>query len=404
MVGMCVDIYVGCQCGFRTTADIVKYLNGRLKWGLSETPSMGSIKNWVEKSGYSVYKEPSSKYQEDDYALITDESMMIGSEKLLLTLGMKANKERETALSFQDIDVLDISVKPSWNAEKIAEVLANIEDKINKPPSYVLSDNASTISKAIRIQEYEHVRDIGHTLAMFIERKYKNDASFIAYTKAISGVKFRENMKPVSYLLPPKQRVIARFMNIASNIDWSKKILKSFDLLSESEQKVFSFMTEHNQIVEELYEITKACNEISKHLKNNGLSHKTIKDCYKMIEPLHTSKFSGVIEISECFMKYLMELHNKLPNKNSNWYVSSDIVESLFGSYKSRKSSNPLDGVTRQVMILPVLTRINPKTGISNICFKSALESNSLSDLKQWSYSNLTENLAVKRRKILNAA
>ena len=404
LVGFCVDMYVGCHCGLRTTSRIINYLNERLKWGLTDIPSMGSIKNWVEKSGYSIYKEPSLKHQEDDYAIVTDESMMIGSEKMLLTLGMKANKDKDSALVLQDVEVLDISVERSWNAEKIADVFANVEDKLKKEPSYVVSDNACTISKAIRTQGYKHIRDVGHTLAMFIERKYKNDTSFKAYTKALSGVKLRENMRPASYLLPPKQRAIARFMNITPCIQWSKKILKSFDLLSENEQNVFNFLKEHHGIIEELHEITQASNEISKRLKNNGLSNKTIKECHKIINSLLSSKYKGVVDVAEGFVRYLTEEQNKLPDKKSTWQISSDVVESLFGNYKGRKSSNPLNGVTGQVMIIPMLTKIDTKTGVSNICFKNALEKYFLSDLRQWANYNLTENLTVKRRKILNAA
>lgn len=365
---------------------------------------MGSIKNWVEKSGYSIYNEPKEKYYGEDYAIITDESMMLGSEKLLLTLGVKAHKDNDGALSFQETEVLDISVKRSWNGEKIKGVFADIENKVKKSPCYALSDNASTISKAVKEQGYEHIRDVGHTLAMFIERKYKNNDLFVAYTKAIAGVRFRENMKPTGYLLPPKQRVIARFMNIAPIVQWSKQILKCFDKLSENERAVFSFVKDHRQIIEELNEIILVCEDISACLKNKGLSYKTIKACQKTVKSMQGSKIKGVADISECFGQYLIELKNKLPDKDAIWHVSSDIIESSFGSYKNRKSCNPLDGVTRHVLILPILTRLNTKTGIININCKNALEQNLLSDLSRWSVDNLSDSMAVKRRKILKAA
>lgn len=404
IVGLSVDIYVGCQCGYRSTAQIVSYLNNRLNWGLSQTPSMGSIYNWVLKSGYSVYTERSLDYQEGDYAIITDESMMIGSEKMLLSIGVKAEKENQGALSYKEVSIQDISIERSWNSEKITGVLAGIEDKLGKAPTYVISDNASTIKKAVKTQEYTHIQDISHTLAMYLERMYKNNPSFKAYTKALSDVKFRENMRPASFLLPPKQRVIARFMNIAPCIEWSQKILKSFDLLSKSEQETFNFIKGHTEIIGELYEVTQACKDISNCLKNKGLSYSTIDECRKIIETMKTSNYIGVVKMANNIDEYLNELQNKLPKRNFNWHTSSDIIESLFGKYKSRKSCNPLDGVTRQVLILPLLTRMNPKTGMLDICYKNALEQNLLSDLKQWEKDNLTENLTVKRRKVLNAA
>ncbi len=365
---------------------------------------MGSIKNWVEKCGYSIYKEPLTQYKEEDYAIITDESMMIGSEKMLLTLGMRAEKKRKNTLSFQDVDVLDISVGRSWNGERIANVFSKIEEKIGKAPSYVLGDNASIITKAARKQQYIHIPDVGHTLAMFIERKYKNDKSFIAYTKAIAKVKNRESMRPVSYLLPPKQRVLARFMNITPCIIWAKQILSSYNALTEEEQSVFAFIKDHTLIIEELHEVTQAVTTISSYLKSKGASSISIKECLRIISFMSNSKYPGVVELSFTFKQYLADLKKKLPNQDQTWHVSSDIIESCFGKYKGRKSCNPLDGVTRQVLILPILTKLNTNSKKINVDFKQALEMNFLSDLKHWSSHNLTENLTVKRRRVLNVA
>jgi hypothetical protein len=76
----------------------------------------------------------------------------------------------------------------------------------------------------------------------------------------------------------------------------------------------------------------------------------------------------------------------------------------MFGYYKSRKSPNLLNGVTTRVCILPVLTKMDSRTGRSTICFKSALEHVFLRDLHDWKVNNLTENLTVKRKKTLNSA
>jgi hypothetical protein len=111
IVSLCVEMYVHCRCGLRTTRAMLVYLNERLKWDLPSIPCHNSIKNWVEKSGYAVYHEPEMEEYEDGYAVIVDESMMIAGEKMLLTLGIPAKKTGDKALTFNDINVLDIGVK-----------------------------------------------------------------------------------------------------------------------------------------------------------------------------------------------------------------------------------------------------------------------------------------------------
>jgi hypothetical protein len=75
----------------------MELLNRYLGWHLESIPSPNSIKNWAQKSGYSIYEEADSKDFPAGYAIIVDESMMVGSEKLLLTLGVPAAKTKDEA-------------------------------------------------------------------------------------------------------------------------------------------------------------------------------------------------------------------------------------------------------------------------------------------------------------------
>jgi transposase-like protein len=380
------------------------YLNTRFQWNLPSIPCHNSIKNWVEKSGYAIYQEPKMEEYKDGYAEIVDESMMIASEKMLLTLGIPAKKTGDKALTFNDVDVLDISVKKTWNSQSIAEVLETTEEKMEAPPEYVVSDNASTITKAVRAKGYTHLRDVGHSLALSVEREYKKEEAFGLFIKEIGEVKFREIMRPDAYLLPPKQRTIARFMNLSSSIDWARKMLSAFSRLTSEEQETFKFLFNHVPIITELHILFEAINSISKILKTNGLSHENIKICLEKMEPLLFCPHKRVAAVAQNCINYLNAEKGKLPDEHTVWSISSDGIESLFGYSKSRKSPNSLNGVTRQVLLLPLRTKVDAKTGTSNICFKSALETIFLKDLNTWQKKYLTENLTVKRSKLLMAS
>lgn len=98
--------------------------------------------------------------------------MMIGSEKLLLTLAMPAINAG-SAITEKDITIVDISIAKSWNGTSIKNVLEKVADKIGHKPEYVISDNGFTVCKAVRDAGYAHHSDISHTLGMFLERVYK---------------------------------------------------------------------------------------------------------------------------------------------------------------------------------------------------------------------------------------
>jgi hypothetical protein len=218
-----------------------------LNWDL-DIPCHNSIENWVKKSGLSIYKEPKNKNVDEDYALVVDESMMIGSQKMLLTLGVKAQHEG-SPLSHGDAEVLGMSVRQSWNSEAICSELDDASSRLNRRPSYVISDNASVMNKSIRDFNVPHIRDISHTLGMFMERVYKKSEEFNNYMKELAQVKFREVMTPVAYLLPPKQRTIARFMNLSKVVDWSGKILENYTKLTKKERNTFSFIPRYASLM-----------------------------------------------------------------------------------------------------------------------------------------------------------
>ena len=48
-------------------------------------------------------------------------------------------------------------------------------------------------------------------------------------------------MKDAAYLLPPKQRAIARFMNMSGTVSWAIKLLNAFNNLNPTEQQIFNW-------------------------------------------------------------------------------------------------------------------------------------------------------------------
>jgi len=404
VVRLCISLVCGCGLGLRTAIKVLKLLNELFHLGLEELPCHNSIRGWIEKSGYFTYIQSELKSSGTPYGGIIDESMQIGSEKLLLSLGVKADKTNDLPLRMNDVEVLDISVERSWTGSLICDKLKEIGTSMGNAPVYVISDNASIMNKGVRESSLIHLRDVGHTLAMFLERQYKDAPDFLSFMKELAKVKNREIMRPVAYLLPPKQRIIARFMNLTPCLQWAGKMLLHFDDLSKEEQQIFKFLKNHRLLINELNEIVGVFNRISQSLKEKGLSHESVKVSVQELQPLTVSSFPRISQAAKECRSYLQEEAKKLSTEKSVWHISSDIIESIFGVYKERKSPNPLNGVTPYVLMLPLLTKSNPESGCFRVDFKNALESVFLRDIEKWEQDNLSENLVVKRRNKLIAA
>jgi hypothetical protein len=403
VVSLSVRLYIELGCGFRGVVKVLSVLGQQLGWEFPSVPHRNSIENWVKKSGFAVYKEPGQKIAPSDYAMIVDESMMIGSEKLLLTLGVKATKNQPVPVGHQDVEVLGISVKPSWNSRSITEDLQKSMQKMKATPRYIISDNCSSLTKGIKDTGVAHIRDVSHTLGMFLERIYKNDPEFTAYMKAVSGVRFQHIMNPIAYLLPPAQRTMARFLNLTAVAEWSARMLENFHRLTAGEQRIFGFVPRYAWLIGELSEVLSCVNQIQREIKCRGLSHQTIRRCQLLIDQHLCYKNDRVIRLIEEIRDYLKAQVRKMGAAEPGWNASSDVIESLFGTYKARKASNKLYGVTSFVLILPLKTRIN-SMNTDSLDFKKSLESVSLAQIKTWEKETLTENLVTKRNKALKYA
>jgi len=65
---------------------------------------------------------------------------MLGSEKMLLALGVEAEKPDNDALKHDDVKVLNIAVDNKWNSETAKENLEETEKKVGHRPLYAISD------------------------------------------------------------------------------------------------------------------------------------------------------------------------------------------------------------------------------------------------------------------------
>ena len=395
MVSLCIELYLFLGCGLDKISTLLEILNNRLQLGLEEIPCANSIGNWVKKGGLDSYTRTAEGIDKN-YAVIVDESMMLGSEKMVLSLCTQAEKTNDNALCGRDVKVLDISVSDRWNSTKIKDIFTDIEEKTEAKPVYVVSDNDTKLKKSIREMGYCHIPDVGHTLALAVENVYKTEPDFIAFSTELSAVKVKEVMRPASYLLPPRQRTIARFMNLSASIKWGIRLLKNYSKLTEEEQKVFSFVKTYRQLINELYNVFTQVNTVLERVKNNGISVKEAEEC---IKTMNANPCQSVREqkVMESIKTYLMETSAKIVTQDSVWQASSDIIESIFGTYKARKSKNPLHGITTYVLLLPMLTKMDENNKLTDFNCKQALEGVLLRDLTNWRDKHLTENLAIKR-------
>ena len=399
MVALSVAFYSRLSVGSRQVVEIFNILNEFMGGMFGKVPAYTSIGYWTQELGLSVYKESCSLFKDKRYALVIDESMMIGSEKLLLTLAVSADNEGHV-ISEKDIVIVDISIAKSWKGTTIKDVLKKVAEKIGHDPEYVISDNGSTIGKAVRDAGYKHHLDISHSLGMFLERVYKNEPDFQELSKKVSDARLKYNMQEVAFIQPPSQRSIARFINMSKWIEWASRMQYVYHTLQDDIKSIYGFIPQNASLVDELSEVMSCINRIEKDIKNNGISYESAARCKQLVGKTLMLGNERQHKIGTFILEYLNR-ETSFMNEDESHNASTDTIESTFGVVKARKSDDKLAGVTPIILMMPLRLHFADKTRRVNFNFKERLETGRHCHIKEWTDVNLSPNLVIKRRETI---
>jgi hypothetical protein len=363
------------------------------EYGIAKAVSHQTVSDWVKTAGLAMYKEARGKLRASGmkYAYIIDESITVGSQKLLLILAIPASHPGH-ALKHEDVLVVGIFVAKSWKAEDVSKKLQEVTAEIGYKPEYVLSDNGHNLVKAATSMELPHHKDIGHTLGLFLEDAYDGNAEFNEFRELMRKARLKYHLTPTAYLLPPNQRSMARFMNLFQWVDWAVRLLYNFQKLSDEEKLAFAFVPAHKDLITELGCAMECYTYVLQRVKNEGLSIKLCKELSIYIARNHI--YPNNARLTGVMMKVWDYLRNEAsllkPGQTHN--LSSDIIESIFGIFKQKKSPNHLYGVTPFVLFIPAHTAIVGMHDTKSVDFKRVFSDYHQKDVDDWKDQNLQAN------------
>jgi hypothetical protein len=343
-------------------------------------PSHNSIRNWLCKSGN--YRVRIGQEQGGIYVIYVDESIVFGSEKVLLILGIRIeNIPADRSVSHQDMEVLYVGFSTEWKSEHIEAELAKIA--VNKQILYVVSDEGTNLRKAYLSCRYTHIEDCTHILANHLKRIYGEDETFEDFRKLIGKCRRDWNLsKEKSQYMPPCMRGKmwsggVPFANIFPCVDWAEKCLNNWQTLSPTIQESLKFLKDNQAFIEELIQIEKAFKQTCEILKNDGFGIDQEKSILEKLNKLSFDKRSGFF--IENIKQYLKNLSQKSQGLNQKHLLcSSDIIESFFGKFKQKINPNSRSGLTEFIFTIANFTKPFTQDEV-----KKALESVKVKDLKQ---------------------
>jgi hypothetical protein len=201
-----------------------------LSWDI---PHWTSVRNWLLRAGLARWRKGLCKA--DDWLVLADHSVQIGTEKCLVGLGIRqADYQRlPGCLTLEDVTLLQVEVMPRSTKADVAARLQQLSQTVGVP-SGVIHDNAADLAGGARLHQKQHrqvrsIVDCKHKAACLLKRRLHKDPRWQEFQKQLGQSKTQIQQTELAFLAPPSQRYKARYMNVDKLVVWAEKVLAVLD-------------------------------------------------------------------------------------------------------------------------------------------------------------------------------
>ena len=376
-------------------------------------PSYSVIRQWLAKIGLYELQRPKEK--RDDWIWIVDFTIELGTEKCLVILGVSGEFIQEKiqksngCLSHKDVEVLAIEIMPSTKGEKVESVLEKIGEKLGVPQQ-IISDKGSDLYKGIKLYQEKnqaiiHSHDLTHQMALLLKKELEKEGEYQSFAKKCHQTRQKTQQTELGFLMPPKQRSKSRYFNLDELIRWGINIInylekekdnqKEKEEISQKLELKLGWVQEYKEsliIWKEMISITRS---IEEKIKKEGLSQefyeKFEQNCQSISKGERINQFRA--KIQESFTKELSMI-----GEDEIRTISTDVIESLFGKYKSFSQKSPLKEIRRMILTIPIST-----LEITREVIEKALSTVKNVDVKDWESRTFGQSTLSKRKMAFNS-
>jgi hypothetical protein len=401
IVTMCIRLVLEAAISFRAAPKAVYIMFSQfVAVQKQRIPSYKTIVRWLSIVG--LYKLNRMKEKSNDWALIVDNSVQIGTQKCLVILGTRLNIFRERALTFEDMEPILIELHDHSDASTIFRALERAGDKVGGV-EMVCSDDGSDLRGGIKLFCEKHnvgrVLDITHKAATFVKRFLENDCEWQSFCTEAAEAKRKMQQTPGAHLVPPNQRTKSRFLNIECLTRWAVDVVEALGNPEHEDKEVLGlycgWVLKYENLIDRLKQFVLIGQTVRQYIREKGFHKNTAVEAEKAFDALCLDaegyQYAGMI------IDFLEEQSAAVP-ANRVWIGSSEIIESVFGKVKHLEQDQSRGGFTS--LILAVAACVG--TVDAAVVFE-AMEQTKIKDVNAWLKNQMGSTLLSERRKALGS-
>jgi hypothetical protein len=378
------------------------------EWGLGGGwfpchPHWTTVRWWVLRLGY--YQLHREKEQADDWIWLIDHSNQIGKEKFLAVLGIRLSQlpPPGQALRLSDMQVIDL--QPVTVSDKNV-VYQQLEANVAKTgvPRAILHDRGGDLAGGTALFREAHpetseLYDIAHKAACLLKGILERDERFAQFGAQVGRAKCQLQQTELAFLVPPSQRLKARYMNLQSLIVWGQQTLGIVDAPSkevlkhctaERLEEKLGWLRDYRTALAEWGEVHKVIDVSVEFVRQEGLCHNTEPRLAERLNPLPFGNTASTLRLE---LLEFVKGQAAAARENERLPGSSEILESCFGKFKSLERDQVHGGLTSLLLAFGAcVSKITQET------VHAALSQWKTRDIINWIQEKLGATHASKRR------
>ncbi len=405
----CVMMVIEGIVSFRAVPRIWGVLQ-RLGWVSIQIPHFTSVIHWTLRAGMTIFNEVGST--DEPWIAVIDCSIDIGTRKALVVLrvSLSALHQKQDAIGLQDCECIGLKIATRWNGPLVKDALADIFGKAGMPRA-IIKDGGTDIKRGVELyreaHDAEHVQiieDVGHLAANALKAEFAWRAAFAKFLDIVRKGAARIRQTSLAWLLPPKVRTKGRFQGITEVAEWAGKLLNLMGGPGRSKndsevgmlRKAFRGLSQLRGFLEQFCATCEVAERFLKLLKREGLNQATGAEAKIILKQL--PRDSKVRARLLSWIDRHLKIQRGLAIGQLPLLVSSDVVESLFGKFKTIVQRNPQAELNRLVYIIPLLCGMHTSAEIDR-----ALRGCSHGQMLDQIQKTIPPTLRQQRHRILDA-
>jgi hypothetical protein len=405
MIVMCIKLVLQAAISFRAASKSIYITFSQFAAIKSQAiPTYKSICRWLTQIG--LYKLNCPKEQANDWALIIDNSVQIGSHKFLVILGVRLSKFQGKALTFEDMEMLVMEIHEKSDAKSVCKALEKAQKKVGKA-AMVCADDGPDLRGGIVLfcQKYNvgRVFDTIHKIGTFLKKLLEKDPEWQAFTSAAAEAKRKMQQTQAAHLAPPNQRTKSRFLNIEILVRWAIDIIIALENPKHPDKALLEqycgWVRQYKGLLDLLKQMALISEKVRQHIREHGICSTTGDQIDTVLEKaMELSNFNEqACEYAGMLIDFFHEQSKVVP-VGQVWVGSSEIIESLFGKLKSLEQDQSKGGFTS--LILGAAACVGK---VDADIVSAAMRQVSTADVDAWTKEQIGTTLLTKRRKALGS-